>query len=211
MNWKPVPHELAAMSATSCLGGDNDLAHLEPALPAIGGWASHPELGVGAAFVDVPIFAATLYGTEPSRTASVPDDVGLEREHAAAMLTSELDARDKLVVRRAVSDRRAGVLLRGSAASVQALGVGDTKTLFTAKSRPLKLGFYDHERSPARFTGFRLLAVCAHGLSIPQFAGSGATAMVALQNGRRAIGTELNPKYLRLQDERTQVTMGLGL
>ena len=43
------------------------------------------------------------------------------------------------------------------------------------------------------------------------FAGSGTTAMVALQNGRRAIGTELNPKYLRLQDDRTQVTMGLGL
>ena len=43
------------------------------------------------------------------------------------------------------------------------------------------------------------------------FAGSGTTAMVALQNGRRAIGTELNSKYLRLQDDRTQVTIGLGM
>jgi DNA modification methylase len=43
------------------------------------------------------------------------------------------------------------------------------------------------------------------------FAGSGTTAMVALQNGRRAIGTELNPAYLRLQDDRTEVTIGLGL
>ena len=43
------------------------------------------------------------------------------------------------------------------------------------------------------------------------FAGSGTTAMVALQNGRRAIGTELNPAYLRLQDDRTEVTIGLGM
>ena len=57
---------------------------------------------------------------------------------------------------------------------------------------------------------------CGAGDPVPQivldpFAGSGTTAMVALQNGRRAIGTELNPKYLRLQDDRTQVTIGLGL
>jgi len=65
-------------------------------------------------------------------------------------------------------------------------------------------------------TGWAASCECNAGDPIPQivldpFAGSGTTAMVALQNGRRAIGTELNPKYLRLQDDRTQVTIGLGL
>lgn len=65
-------------------------------------------------------------------------------------------------------------------------------------------------------TGWAASCDCDAGDPVPQivldpFAGSGTTAMVALQNGRRAIGTELNPAYLRLQDDRTQVTMGLGL
>ena len=65
-------------------------------------------------------------------------------------------------------------------------------------------------------TGWAASCACEAGDPVPQivldpFAGSGTTAMVALQNGRRAIGTELNPKYLRLQDDRTQVTIGLGL
>jgi hypothetical protein len=65
-------------------------------------------------------------------------------------------------------------------------------------------------------TGWAATCDCNAGDPIPQivldpFAGSGTTAMVALQNGRQAIGTELNPKYLRLQDDRTRVTMGLGL
>ena len=65
-------------------------------------------------------------------------------------------------------------------------------------------------------TGWAATCDCNAGDPVPQivldpFAGSGTTAMVALQNGRRAIGTELNPKYLRLQDDRTQVTIGLGL
>ena len=65
-------------------------------------------------------------------------------------------------------------------------------------------------------TGWAASCDCDAGDPVPQivldpFAGSGTTAMVALQNGRRAIGTELNPKYLRLQDDRTQVTIGLGL
>lgn len=65
-------------------------------------------------------------------------------------------------------------------------------------------------------TGWAASCACEAGDPVPQivldpFAGSGTTAMVALQNGRRAIGTELNPAYLRLQDDRTEVTIGLGL
>ena len=65
-------------------------------------------------------------------------------------------------------------------------------------------------------TGWAASCECQAGDPVPQivldpFAGSGTTAMCALQAGRRAIGTELNPKYLRLQDDRTQVTIGLGM
>lgn len=64
-------------------------------------------------------------------------------------------------------------------------------------------------------TGWAASCTCEAGDPVPQlvldpFMGSGTTAMCALQAGRRAIGTELNPAYLRLQDDRTQVTMGLG-
>ena len=43
------------------------------------------------------------------------------------------------------------------------------------------------------------------------FMGSGTTAMVAIRNGRQAIGTELNLANFRQQDLRTRVTIGLGL
>ena len=64
-------------------------------------------------------------------------------------------------------------------------------------------------------TGWAASCACDAGDPVPQlvldpFSGSGTTAMVALQNGRRAIGTELNPAYILLQQERTQVTIGLG-
>lgn len=41
------------------------------------------------------------------------------------------------------------------------------------------------------------------------FLGSGTTAMVALENGRKAIGIELNPEYAAMARRRCQTTMGL--
>jgi hypothetical protein len=43
------------------------------------------------------------------------------------------------------------------------------------------------------------------------FMGSGTVARVALKLGRRAIGCDLNPAYLKLADDRTRVTYGLPL
>jgi DNA modification methylase len=43
------------------------------------------------------------------------------------------------------------------------------------------------------------------------FMGSGTVARVALKLGRRAIGCDLNPAYLKLADARTRVTYGLPL
>jgi DNA modification methylase len=43
------------------------------------------------------------------------------------------------------------------------------------------------------------------------FGGSGTTGMVALELGRNAILTEINPDYVKLIRERTNITGGLGL
>lgn len=59
-----------------------------------------------------------------------------------------------------------------------------------------------------------ILAGCPKdGVTIDPFAGSGTTLAVALQNGRRAIGIELNPEYIdlaerRLEPEREEIDNG---
>jgi DNA modification methylase len=42
------------------------------------------------------------------------------------------------------------------------------------------------------------------------FFGSGTTGQVALELGRNCIGIELNPKYVELAKERTNITPGLA-
>jgi DNA modification methylase len=40
------------------------------------------------------------------------------------------------------------------------------------------------------------------GTVFDPFTGSGTTAVVALKNGRNYIGTELNPEYVKIAEER---------
>lgn len=47
-------------------------------------------------------------------------------------------------------------------------------------------------------------------LVLDPFLGSGTTAKVAIENGRHAIGNELNPEYGKLIEQRTNVTPGLA-
>lgn len=48
-----------------------------------------------------------------------------------------------------------------------------------------------------------ILAGCpAQGTILDPFSGAGTTALVAVANGRNAIGIELNPKYVKLSRER---------
>lgn len=57
-----------------------------------------------------------------------------------------------------------------------------------------------------------ILAGCpVGGLVLDPFGGSGTTGMVALELGRRATLIELNPDYVRMARERTNVTPGLPL
>jgi DNA modification methylase len=48
-----------------------------------------------------------------------------------------------------------------------------------------------------------VLAGCPVGGTVfDPFTGSGTTAVVALKNGRNYIGTELNPEYVKIAEER---------
>jgi DNA modification methylase len=48
-------------------------------------------------------------------------------------------------------------------------------------------------------------------LVLDPFGGSGTTGMVALELGRRAVLIELNPQYVKLIEQRCNVTPGLAL
>jgi DNA modification methylase len=48
-----------------------------------------------------------------------------------------------------------------------------------------------------------VLAGCPEGGTVfDPFTGSGTTAVVAMKNGRNYIGTELNPEYVKIAEER---------
>lgn len=57
-----------------------------------------------------------------------------------------------------------------------------------------------------------ILAGCpVGGTVIDPFFGSGTTGLVATELGRNCIGIELNPEYVKLAEQRTNVTPGLAL
>lgn len=57
-----------------------------------------------------------------------------------------------------------------------------------------------------------ILAGCpVGGIVLDPFAGSFTTCAVALELGRKAIGIELNPEYIKLGNERCNITPGLPL
>lgn len=62
--------------------------------------------------------------------------------------------------------------------------------------------------------GWRPTCACPAAEPVPctvldQFLGSGTTAIVAVANGRNAIGIELSPEYVRLAKKRIQREVGL--
>jgi len=57
-----------------------------------------------------------------------------------------------------------------------------------------------------------ILAGCpVGGTVLDPFLGSGTTAMVTMELGRDCIGIDLSSEYLKLADQRTNVTPGLAL
>ena len=62
---------------------------------------------------------------------------------------------------------------------------------------------------PALIRPMVLAGSAPNDIVIDPFSGSGTTALVATELGRRFIGTELNPAYLRLSQKRTTTTIGM--
>jgi DNA modification methylase len=84
--------------------------------------------------------------------------------------------------------------------------VGSTETrnkrsVWTVNTKPYK-GAHFATFPPALITPCILAGSPVDGVVFDPFMGSGTTAAVAIANGRRYLGCELNPAYKELQDER---------
>jgi DNA modification methylase len=75
------------------------------------------------------------------------------------------------------------------------------RSVWTVATRPYK-GAHFATFPPALIEPCILAGAPFNGLVLDPFTGSGTTAAVALQHGRRFIGCELNPDYIKLAEAR---------
>jgi methylase of polypeptide subunit release factors len=79
------------------------------------------------------------------------------------------------------------------------------------RDKPTRMNSVDMQVIPKITVGWQQSCNCDNSKSTPSlildpFTGSGTVAVVALRNGRKFIGTELNPEYAEIAVER----IGLG-
>lgn len=79
------------------------------------------------------------------------------------------------------------------------------RSVWTVATRPYK-GAHFATFPPALIEPCILAGAPFNGLVLDPFTGSGTTAAVALQHGRRFIGCELNPDYIKLAEARIAAT-----
>ena len=92
--------------------------------------------------------------------------------------------------------------LRGEHAKVIDVSNGrNRRSVWTVATRPYK-GAHFATFPPALIEPCILAGAPFNGLVLDPFTGSGTTAAVALQHGRRFIGCELNPDYIKLAEAR---------
>lgn len=84
---------------------------------------------------------------------------------------------------------------------LQAIGKKNRRSVWTVATRPYK-GAHFATFPPALIEPCILAGSRPGDIVLDPFMGSGTTAQVALQHGRRAIGCELNPDYLPLIEQR---------
>ena len=88
-----------------------------------------------------------------------------------------------------------------SKAELQATGKKNRRSVWTVATKPYK-GAHFATFPPALIEPCILAGSRPGDLVLDPFMGSGTTAQVALQHGRRAIGCELNPAYIDLIHQR---------
>ena len=100
--------------------------------------------------------------------------------------------------------RTGGVINGGTAKSTLGTSADETRnrrSVWTVATRPYK-GAHFATFPPALIEPCILAGAPFGGLVLDPFTGSGTTAAVALQHGRRFIGCELNPDYIKLAEAR---------
>ena len=100
--------------------------------------------------------------------------------------------------------RTGGVISGGTAKSTLGTSADETRnrrSVWTVATRPYK-GAHFAPFPPALIEPCILAGAPFNGLVLDPFTGSGTTAAVALQHGRRFIGCELNPDYIKLAEAR---------
>lgn len=86
--------------------------------------------------------------------------------------------------------------------------VRNRRSVWTVATRPYK-GAHFATFPPALIEPCILAGAPRGGIVLDPFMGSGTTAQVALQHGRKYLGCELNPEYGPLQDERIAAAGGV--
>ena len=100
--------------------------------------------------------------------------------------------------------RTGGVINGGTAKSTLGTSADETRnrrSVWAVATRPYK-GAHFATFPPALIEPCILAGAPFGGLVLDPFTGSGTTAAVALQHGRRFIGCELNPDYIKLAEAR---------
>ena len=97
-----------------------------------------------------------------------------------------------------------------SKAELQAIGKKNRRSVWTVATRPYK-GAHFATFPPTLIEPCILAGSRPGDIVLDPFMGSGTTAMVAVQHGRKYLGCELNPAYEALQKERLAGVQGLLL
>jgi methylase of polypeptide subunit release factors len=79
--------------------------------------------------------------------------------------------------------------------------------MIPGRDKPSRLNSAEMESIPKKTVGWGASCECEDASIVPcvvfdPFTGSGTTAVVSLKNGRNYIGTELNPEYIKIAEDR---------
>lgn len=215
MHRNRISDNLATVLACAMIADNSQFARCKPLAPAISGRATNPERGVFARFVLMPVLVTARIRTILGRMAVSPEFIWKKLEHFTAVYAGVLCSGNCTQAFELTGLETPAVRFWRWPDSVKPFGIVDAKTFprtILSRSLALHLTIQKVEMIPAYLARklFPFLFV-AHARIIPRISGSGTTAKVAIELGRRAIGLELNRKYIELSHERTETTIGMQL